>query len=679
MPNNRSNRSASNPKPLPRPGQQASPAQGNPNRAQRQGQGGGGNAPRQGGGHGGGGNNPHAGGGGGGNNPKPSPWLGHPSDPDPKPDDTASFIEYLRWMRVPDGPFRDGTKVDLVHRAEAKVKVNIGSRLQKMNARTKLIAGEGNTFQVACPWRIRVGGAKGPESMLLPAFDHLGIPYIPSSTLRGVARAQGIRALISEGHSRAQAEKEIAQYLGSLDADDRDKAGKVIFLDAYPMPTNTQGADNSRSGGLTVDISNNIWSWDGNNLKYSPNPNVFFSLKQATFLIGIRKGPGCTDNILAQVKKWLLAGLENGVGSQINSGYGRLVFGNGSQNPSEFLRLPFELQGQLIHGRQKFTRWNLNNHGEWQHHGAPDAEVRPVAFKNMLRYWFRAFGLGVLPARSVQEWEGKLFGAITPNPQQGWIRVEVLDGKLVSPEARTNQQGRNDSVGKQSGTLVISYSGECPVDKKDQVKTLFLNLTWLMFHLGGVGQGARRPCYPRRSNPRYRGSSLYPSRTSDFWKLPASVNEFKALCQRRICDYFYSLAALGIEVKLSNLNSVQDPKNFWAEAVDSNCKIIVANGEDEDDKSYALYYLHSYFHQLEEQHRVTDAKNLCGGVRRDTITINDDKVERKVVPSPVWIAQHRGYQVITVFGANQQPRSTFLTTLCNDANNYAQIWPISNA
>jgi RAMP superfamily. len=95
-------------------------------------------------------------------------------------------------MRAYGAPFRDGTKVDLVHRAEANA--DYSSRLQVLNDRIKRIAND--TFQVTCPWRIRVGGAKGPESMLLPAFDHLGIPYIPSSTLRGVARTQAIRELM---------------------------------------------------------------------------------------------------------------------------------------------------------------------------------------------------------------------------------------------------------------------------------------------------------------------------------------------------------------------------------------------------------------------------------------------------------------------------------------------------
>lgn len=75
---------------------------------------------------------------------RPAPWLGHPSDPNPSPDPTASFIEYLRWMRAPATPFKDGAKVDLVHQAEAKA--NYGARLQVLNARIKRIAGEKKHF-----------------------------------------------------------------------------------------------------------------------------------------------------------------------------------------------------------------------------------------------------------------------------------------------------------------------------------------------------------------------------------------------------------------------------------------------------------------------------------------------------------------------------------------------------
>ncbi|MFN4280285.1 RAMP superfamily CRISPR-associated protein [Thermosynechococcus sp.] len=250
------------------------------------------------------------------NQPPPSPWLGHPLDPNPEPNSSAGFVEYLRWMRSPDSPTKDGTKVQLVTMAE---KGDYTARLEVLTQRTRDIAGAENCFEVTCPWRIRVGGQRGPESMLLPAFDNLGIPYIPSSTLRGVARAQALRELRSE--------TEVAKYFGSLEAAQADQAGKIIFLDAYPLPKQTYPLpkQKKKNGGLACDIANNLWSWEGDSLKYKANPNVFFSLRGVSFLIGLRPRDGVSRDILERVKEWLILGLKQGIGSQVNTGYGVLV------------------------------------------------------------------------------------------------------------------------------------------------------------------------------------------------------------------------------------------------------------------------------------------------------------------------------------------------------------------
>jgi CRISPR-associated protein Cmr6 len=660
-----SNRPANAPQPLPRPGRPGSPQQGDPSRPPSSGSGGGGHPPNQRGG---------SGGGGGGNHSQPSPWLGHPLDPNPSPDPTASFIsfiEYLRWMRAPATPFKDGAKVDLVHQAEAKA--NYGARLQVLNARIKRIAGEKNTFQVTCPWRIRVGGAKGPESMLLPAFDHLGIPYLPSSTLRGVARAQAIRELMQKHNlSWEEADKAVAPWLGHLEAEDKDSAGKVIFLDAYPVPTRPQrqgDPDNSRSGGLAVDIANNVWRWNGNSLEYKANPNVFFSLKQATFLIGIRKGPGCTDEMLAQVKEWLIRGLEQGVGSQVNTGYGRLILTDQTptQYKGEFLRLPFELEGQLIHGRQ-VVNWRSDKN---RYDNKSIAEVRPVAFKNMLRYWFRTFALGVLPVKQVQEWEGQLFGAITPQQKHGWIHVDLLKGQVTQPEPEPNQAGKGKPAGRQEGILILSLSEECQnyasKEKQEAVQKLFRNLTWMLFHLGGIGQGARRPCYSRqnRGAPWWRGSTLIPNSEDSFWNLPESVEEFQKLFQKRLRGFFEALQVLtGQAIDPSNPRSFgQVSKEKWPEAVDAHCRILVCSGEEDSSKPYALATLHRLGRQGEGRYDKRYDKFLCGGVQGG------------VVPSPVWIADLDDYQVVTVFGATANPRKTYLENLERGAVGFAQIWP----
>ena len=55
-----------------------------------------------------------------------------------------------------------------------------------------------------------------------------------------------------------------------------------------------------------------------------------------------------------QVKQWLITGLQAGVGSQINTGYGQLILKDRNEFEREFFRVKFALEGQLIHGHQEF-------------------------------------------------------------------------------------------------------------------------------------------------------------------------------------------------------------------------------------------------------------------------------------------------------------------------------------
>lgn len=616
---------------------------------------------------GGGGNK---GGGNGGNgdnsNPPPSPWLN--PDNEPTPAATASFVEYLRWMRSPDSEYKDPTKVQILQMAQERA--NYSARLTQLTKRTELIAGKENTFQVKCSWRIRVGGHRGPESILLPAFDALGMPYIPSSTLRGVARCQAIREIMAQqGVNWKDAEKRVAAYFGSLDAEnERDRSGKIVFLDAYPLP--------SQSGGLAVDMANNIWSWEGDSLKYSPNPNPFLSLKEPTFLIGLRLASGCSNpNVLNQVKQWLIAGLQSGIGSQVNTGYGELITAGVGKPASEFFSVEFSLEGQLIHGRQKFTQWQWNDRrNQWQMRGLADAEVRPVAFKSMLRYWFRTLTLGLferVDQDRVKEWEAKLFGAITPQ-QRGWVKFETRNGRVTQKEPRPNFQGKNDACGEQIGLLSLAYSTEAPEDKKEVIAQLFKNLTWMMFHLGGIGQGARRPCYSRKNRDRapwYRGSTLYPDSEDSFWKLPDTPQEFQQLFQQRLQQFYQGFSQLmGSSINLRSLQAMgQVSRDRWTEAVDANCRIVVCAGTEDFGKPYALAVLHSKELKVKNRQGRDDYDgNLCGQVAGD------------VKPSPVWIADLGDYQVVTVFGATQDPRKKYLKELRDrtSSTNYAPIWPL---
>lgn len=607
-------------------------------------------------------NVPVSGHGGGNQPPIPSPWLNPENEPQPHPE--ASFIEYLRWMRSPNHDYKDPTKVQILQMAEQGSKYS--QRLQQLTKRTELIAQK--SFKVQCPWRIRVGGHRGPESILLPAFDALGIPYIPSSTLRGVARTQAIREIMAKNNIEWQeAEKRIAPYFGSLETQDKaNQAGKVVFLDAYPLPNQNQNV-------LAVDMANNIWQWDNNTPKYSPNPNPFFSLEKPMFLIGLRLASNCQDNdILEKVKQWLIKGLQAGVGSQVNTGYGQLNPAGKLEKNHEFFTVEFVIEGQLIHGRQRFKnvnqpyqrgddgRFRTDNNGKLRTDNIATSEVRPVAFKSMLRYWFKTFALGILEPAQVQEWEAKIFGGITPpNQKFGWLMVRVLEGKTI----RDNAASRNDDFGKQSGILTLNYSPEIPQSQKQNLEKLIKNLTWLMFHLGGIGQGARRPLYSRKNRnpprpPWYRGCNLITESDDNFWTLPDNTKQFQELFKTKIRNFYEALQTLGVNFNSRQLRTCGIVRNNqWTEAIDANCRIFVCSGDEKFGKSYALSVLHSDELKF---HNNYDG-NLCGKTQGN-----------QVIPSPIWIADLGSYQVVTVFGANENPRRKYLETL----QNKVQIFPL---
>jgi CRISPR-associated protein Cmr6 len=624
----------------------------------------------------GGGNRPRNNSGGGGNrNEPPSPWLN--PDRKPTPDPSAGFVEYLRWMREPNAPYKDDTKVQILQMAQENARYD--RDLERLNKRTELIAGKANIFEVSCPWRIRVGGHRGPEQILLPAFDALGIPYIPSSTLRGVARTQAIREYMAqENIDWKAAEAKIAPYFGSLEAEERDRGGKVVFLDAYPLPSNT--------GGLSLDIATSIWNWKDNTIEYKePNPNPFLSLEKPTFLIGLRLVSGCEDRkeILTKVETWLKNGLQAGIGSQINTGYGKLILPKDkTKSKNEFLRLEFELEGQLIHGAKKFNlrqsyqtnddgSLKTDNRGNFKPNSSSVAEVRPTAFKSMLRYWFRAFALGVMSPQQVENWECQLFGAINPTQKWGWLEVNILDGEVTQKEPKPNRQGKNDPCGAEKGILSLCYSVAIPSDKKTTVSSLFKNLTWMMINLGGMGQGARRPCYSRQNRDRapwYRGSTFYLNTQDSFWETPEDARDFQRLFRQRLRDFYTNLQAITNITTIAR--NIQSPLEFdspsqekWYEAIDKHCCILVCGGQEKNNKSFALSVLHDRDFKVKNRRGELDYdSNLCGKTAK---------------PSPVWICELDNFQVVTIFGATVDPRRSFLQTLENRANSYYRIFPLN--
>ena len=559
-------------------------------------------------------------------------------------DNHASFVEYIRWMRSPtlEDNHDNDTKAILLQKAVGKYR-NYQQYFQVRNDATELIADR--TFEVKCTWRVRVGGMIGPEDMLLPAFDAAGMPYIPASSLRGVARAWGL------GET---SEAEVESCLGSLDAPEEHQAGKVIFLDAYPLGK-TWG---QQEGGLAIDIANSIWKWEQSEQTYAPNPNLFLSLKKTTFLVGLRRTMRCDDRTFDLVKSWLIQGLQGGIGSQVNSGYGEMQI-KGYTPPKPFLQVSFTLTGQLIHSYQHLT-WDRQRQ---RYNREREAEVRSPALKSMLRYWFRALALGVLDCKEVRDrLEQELFGAIEPQ-KQGAIKCRVEEVK--SPNPRRQEQNDRQCLSQQ-GRLQLSFSEGIATEKEDAVRELFCNLTWLAFHLGGVGQGARRPKYKRNSKPYYRGcqlrATLVRSQEWDWPDLPDALPQFKVLFREKLQGFYHALALLS--GRSLSPNNPRSATGRFREFVGNDCRIVVCRGDrdfdpTDEDKPLALRILH----RLADRGNHTFYRELCGDANSN--------------PSPVLIADLGPYQVVTVFGASANRRREYLRELKDNADHYLQLWPFN--
>ncbi len=463
----------------------------------------------------------------------------------------------------------------------------------------------------------------------------------------------------------AEKDQTIAHYFGDI-KHKTNKMGKVVFFDAYPLAN-----PSDKNGGLAMDMANNIWSWEGNSIDYNPNPNPFLSLKQPTFFIGLRLASNCQDqSVLEKVKGWLAQGLKAGVGSQINTGYGELIeAGKKINSDLEFYQLEFSLEGQLIHGHQKFTQWSWNDkRSEWQMRGVAVAEVRPTAFKSMMRYWFRVLASGVLNLDDVRKIEAKIFGGINPAREYGYLTVKIIDGRVKQKEPRPNAQGKNDPCGEQSGTLVLALSPETPDHKKEAVKSLAKHLTWFLVNMGGIGQGARRPMYSRQNRPNapwFRGSTFYIDSDEQFWAEPSDIKSAKTQFRQKLEAFYKALGQIsGKTIDPNNLkNTGQPSQKDWREVADSNCRIFVCSGKEQNGKPYALSVLHS------PQLKVNGNYDgfLCG------------KVQGGVKPSPVWIADLGDYQILTVFAATADPRQRYIRQLQEGTgrDKFAQIFPFN--
>jgi CRISPR-associated protein Cmr6 len=276
---------------------------------------------------------------------------------------------------------------------------------------------------------------------------------------------------------------------------------------------------------------------------------------------------------------------------------------------------------------------------------------------------------------------------MSPQEPSIWLKHSLLTN--ISPDKTKTAsfveylrwmrvKGSNET--ENSGTILElfekfednDFSESLPNNQRNALSGLLKTITWLMLHLGGVGQGARRPCYSRKgSNPPWRGVTLEivqnPKLKDDYWVLPQSFDAIQATFVDRLKEFYKYL-----QVFSSNSINVTISRD-WEEAVDSNCEILICQGSQQGNKNFALSTLHSQTFKIEYQDNKGNIQykydpKLCGGVNPS-------------IPSPVWI-RHIDYldqidfQVVTVFGAKTGKRKDFVKKLREDADLCLQIFPI---
>lgn len=355
-------------------------------------------------------------------------------------------LKNVPFLRPDRGENRDRELPNPIFEEAIKAEAKFAPIYEYLGQRIKELADE--TIEVNFPWRLRVGGLPGFRDLLMPAMHQVyGVPYVPASSIKGVVR-DWAEQQDNEIKSKVQ---EMFGYISQNSKDDPGAIARVQFLDAFPTKPC-----------LSLDIANPQWHWpkkptDPQIITYKAEPHTLLSLQNALLMIGLKATSRGNGSDVEVVKKWVLEALKMGLGSRISAGYGRA-------------KGPFKASSSS--SSHRFLLWSQGMYGA----GTSKPELRPVALRGVLRYWFRAVALGLYDLGTVKTLEDRLFGTISPNAVRGSIRISI--------------------VSKPTGSLVMTEDGSIRLEADtDEHLVLAEALLKLAFSLSGIGRGSRRPLH----------------------------------------------------------------------------------------------------------------------------------------------------------------------------------------
>ncbi|MGV6820355.1 MAG: type III-B CRISPR module RAMP protein Cmr6 [Parvularcula sp.] len=188
--------------------------------------------------------------------------------------------------------------------------------------------GRGDYFEQSLSQPLAIGlGIENPVQIGCLWHPTLGLPYIPGSSLKGVARAF-VEEWIAAGDEEILAEIDRLFGPSKIDEDTDGAAGSLIFHDALPIPNGTGGivlidtmTPHHRDYHTVTDPDRKPWPGDWE----SPTIIPFLTVKKGTrFAFGVGLRPGADEDDLKTGVIWLQQGLEYlGAGAKTSRGYGR--------------------------------------------------------------------------------------------------------------------------------------------------------------------------------------------------------------------------------------------------------------------------------------------------------------------------------------------------------------------
>lgn len=212
-----------------------------------------------------------------------------------------------------------------------KVKLSrTDSILKVLNVQNEKLAGGffGDCKYIKCTYKptnkliLGVGGKSPFDNVPTTVFHHVyGIPYIPSSGIKGTVRSYYIKEFFADNEELALKDEKFSRLFGT--SEDTGKRGEIIFLDAFPIEAPTLMFESFtphygkyyRSSG-----ANPPTDYD------RPNPLFFPCITETSFQVYIGKSGNISDEELNEMKLHFKNAMHfMGMGAKTSSGYGIML------------------------------------------------------------------------------------------------------------------------------------------------------------------------------------------------------------------------------------------------------------------------------------------------------------------------------------------------------------------